>query len=155
MMPIKALTLLGEIFVLRRPRDPVTPPSKQWIHENFHWPTSSESLMSSGWALAIFAILIGFLIALKLFLWYRKKDRPTGPMIIFYQICKQVGLSLQSQWLLIRIAKQQSLSTPLTLLVCHATLSSHAQAYAQSLPVTRRGDVLMQVVGIQYKLFGK
>ncbi len=78
-----------------------------------------------------------------------------GPSLqLFRDLSRELSLTLRDRWLLIRIARQQSLPTPLTLFVSPRTLRHHAVAYAQSLPAYRRRRLIARVATLRRQVFG-
>lgn len=105
----------------------------------------------------LFVILAGSIIIVLLTLWLLKRVRRTEPdappLSVFDKAAADLGLTIMDRWLLIRIAKQQKLLTPLTLLASAQTLGHHANAFIRSQPRWRRESVSHRVNRIGVKLF--
>lgn len=105
----------------------------------------------------LLVILAGLIVIVMLSLWLLKRVRRTEPdappISIFDKAAADLGLTIMDRWLLIRIAKQQKLLTPLTLLASAQTLGHHANAFIRSQPRWRRDSVAQRVNRIGAKLF--
>lgn len=105
----------------------------------------------------LLVILAGVAIIVSLSIWLMKRVRRTAPdappMSVFDEAAANLGLSITERWLLVRIAKQQKLPTPLTLLASSQTLAHHANAFIKSQPRWRKDSVTQRVNGIFTKLF--
>lgn len=118
-----------------------------------HWGGRGGHVISMNWLLvgaSGLAVVIGGL-------WLRQRYqhhvvRP-NPIRIFHRTARAVGLNLADQWLLTRIARQQVLPSPLTLLVSAHTFRFHTDQYAQSLPPGRRASVKRHLSTIAHTLF--
>ena len=142
------------MLALRNPRMPQTPPNVDEMFSNWQWITDSEPLMSPMWALVAIAVVLVILLIVKLVERMRNKDRKDGPLLVFHQVAKQLGVDISTQWLLIRVAQQQNLPTPLTLLICGSTFVHHSKAYVKSLPAHRQKLLLAQLSKTHQRLFG-
>lgn len=140
-------------LALRDPRAPVVPPTNEEMFTNWQWITDGEPLMSTPWAVAIISIILVFVMILQLIKWRKTKNRQDGPLLVFNQVARKLGLDISTQWFLIRMAQQQNLPTPLTLLICDSTFSYHAKSYVKSLPVNRQKTILNQLKKIHHHLF--
>ena len=134
--------------------DDPRPPMRHWtdgLREGF----LHSDVLAIGQMIALLA-LVGAIVA-GLWLWkrHRQNDLLNSPLVLFHEMAQQLGLDLKAQWLLTRIARRESLPTPLTLLLSTQTLAHHAGRYAQALPARRREQVLSQVRTIQSVMFGQ
>ena len=111
------------------------------------FPATSALLVSLGLLLLVVAIWGRR--------WHRQRHLRSAPLLVFHQLAGQMGLSLKQQWLLVRIAHQQSLPTPLTLMLSGATLAHHAGRYAESASAHRRESLTAKVDAIAAVLFDK
>ena len=104
-----------------------------------------------------FYIAITTLITLIGLLWlwryHRQRHLRPRPWATFNQVASAMGIGAADQWLLIRIAWQQSLPTPLTLMLSHSTLHHYAHRYAASLNNARRRSVLDRASAIEHFMF--
>lgn len=140
-------------IALESPRTPKTPPNVDEMFTNWQWINHSDPLMSPLWAVAAMAIIITVMVVLKIIQWRRSRNRQDGPLLVFHQIAKQLGVDITTQWLLIRVSQQQNLPTPLTLLICDSTFAHHAKSYVKSLPDHRKKPVLDQLSRTRQHLF--
>ena len=85
--------------------------------------------------------------------WHQRRHLRSEPIRVFHQVASQVGMSLKQQWLLVRIARQQHLPTPLTLMLSGKTLEHHAQAYLQAASDRRRDALKGQIHAVVALLF--
>lgn len=106
----------------------------------------------SVWLLLPFVLT---LLALLGWLFIRKRrdvTRDEHPLALFSSLAGQLGIGLRDRWLLMRIARRQSLPTPLALLMCPRTLHQNARAFAGRLSTGRRRRVLRSVSRIRRAL---
>jgi len=80
--------------------------------------------------------------------------RRLQPLICYYQFARAQGLGWGQIWLLWWMARQCRLSTPLTLMVCDATLEAHADELAGRLAAGRARRLGNRVDTLREKLFG-
>ena len=97
------------------------------------------------WVLvAIGVMLVGVAaISLGRVLWRYARGEVTLrplPAVRFVRWAEQCGLSRSQQWLLWRIARQQGLPTPLTLLLSPRTLRVHGHLYIEARGEASRSD---------------
>jgi hypothetical protein len=140
-------------LALESPRTPKTPPNVDEIFANWQWINEADPLMSPLWAVVVMSIIVFAMAVLRIIKWRRSRNRIDGPLLVFHQIAKQLELDITTQWLLIRVAQQQNLPTPLTLLICDSTFAHHAKAYVKSLPAQRQPTVLEQLSRTHQHLF--
>lgn len=141
------------MLALESPRTPKTPPNVDEIFTNWQWINHSDPLMSPIWAVVAMSVIVFVMLVLRMVKWRRSKNRQDGPLLVFHQIAKQLDLDITTQWLLIRVAQQQNLPTPLTLLICDSTFSHHAKAYVKSMPSHRQQTILGQLSRVHQHLF--
>ena len=111
------------------------------------FPLTSAVLVASGLALLL-ASIWGWR-------WHQQRHLRSEPISVFHQVASQVGLSLKQQWLLVRIARQQHLPTPLTLMLSSGTLDHHAQAFLQAASARRRDALKGKIHAVATLLFGQ
>jgi hypothetical protein len=97
-------------------------------------------------------LLIGFaltLAALMTVLYIRKRRElepsDAAPAALFHDLALSLGISLRDRRMLARISRQQSLPSPLALLLSPRTMRHHASAYCTGLTRRRRSSVLHRV----------
>lgn len=83
----------------------------------------------------------------------RERHLKSKPLRTFHELANELSLALADQWLLIRIARQQALPSPLTLLMSGRTLTHHAKLYAATVPDRRREKILDRVSAIEQTIF--
>ena len=137
-----SMTLLGQASP-REPK-PYLGSRKEMLEAIGQW-NNQDSLMSPGVAALVFLLLISLLVLYKVYVWNRDRRNQPQPMLLFYQVAGRFNIDLKSQWLLVRIARQQGLTSPLTLLLCESTMLFHVQAYVKSLPRTQMDNVQGQI----------
>jgi len=136
------------------PRDPKPYlPTQREVVEALRWDGNND-MMSPTAALLVFGLLILVLGLYRLYTWNRDRHNQPQPMLLFHQAAREYSVDLKTQWLLVRIAKQQGLPNPMTLLICDATMMHHVQAYLESLPSHQRPAVEKQIAKIREELFG-
>ena len=116
-----------------------------------HW---GKTTVPVGWtvaAIALLALAIGGAWAIG---WYRRRHERAQPLAVFRQLAAVGGLSLAEQWLLWRIARQQRLPGPATLLMSARTLRVHGSAFVRQ-TLWARAKRLRRVAGIRRKLMGR
>ncbi|MEX0777105.1 MAG: hypothetical protein WD042_15480 [Phycisphaeraceae bacterium] len=121
--------------------------SEAFVNERFGVPTAG---------LVICAVVLAVLLGLGVRRWWGQQQGQAAPLRTFSHIAGDLGLTWVEQWLLWRIARQQQLPTPLTLLISPATLDHHAGRYVQSLASPRqvqRAEAKTQA--IRRRLFGE
>ncbi|MFG0247973.1 MAG: hypothetical protein ACF8OB_03725 [Phycisphaeraceae bacterium JB051] len=140
-------------LALESPRAPKTPPNVDEIFANWQWINEADPLMSPIWAVVAMSVILLVMFVLRIIKWRNSRNREDGPLLVFHQIARQLELDITTQWLLIRVAQQQNLATPLTLLICDSTFSHHAKAYVKTLPAQRQQSVLNQLSKTHQHLF--
>ncbi len=105
----------------------------------------------------LLVILLGTIVIVTLTLWLvrrvRRKEPDAPPLSVFDKAAAELGLTIMDRWLMVRIAKQQKLRTPLTLLASSQTLAQHANDFIRAQPRWRRASVAQRVNRIAEKLF--
>jgi hypothetical protein len=117
-----------------------------------HWNGGGMVDLSAG--VLVFAGVVLLVLALWMWKRHRGEDAPSRPMAVFRRVAGKVALSIGEQVLLTRIARQQKLPTPLTLLLSSGTLQHHGQRYAESLPESQRRNALARIARVGRKVFG-
>lgn len=83
--------------------------------------------------LVIATALVVALLVRQLLIVGRRLWRRSHPLRLYFRVAGEAGLSLGQMWWLWRVARARGLSTPLTLLVCDATLMHHVELTAESM----------------------
>jgi hypothetical protein len=118
-----------------------------------NWPQSNDVFPAStlGW---ILLALLMVLLAIWLKQWYKNRPIDPTPNRLFRKLARQLQLGLWDQWLLLRIAREQQLPSPLTLLLSRSTLLHHGSAYAAEVVAVRSPWIRKRVEKIAVRLFG-
>jgi hypothetical protein len=115
-------------------------------------PTGS---IGAWWMLILAGALVALFIAMRALRWARERRLRSRPMRVFHHLAGELGLRLADQWLLVRIARQQALPSPLTLILSSSTLRHHGERFALTLKPRRQAQVMLHVTGIDGTLFGE
>ena len=115
---------------------------------------SGQQMIPVQWIMVAAGLLLLLISSLSLYRLWRTRDQRSTPLLVFHRLAKQFGLSLRDQWLLYRIARQQTLPTPLTLMLARDTLEHHARAYAQGHTSARAQTLSQHIDTIAHTLFG-
>lgn len=107
----------------------------------WHW-----LLIGVGFLLALFSIM-------SLIRLHRSGAWQRQTLLLAYQVAQQIGLRLRDMWLLYRIARQQQLPSPLTLMFSADTLEHHARDFTRGHPPGRQKRIMRQVERIQRVIF--
>jgi hypothetical protein len=109
--------------------------ANNWRRLQSEWVFSGHELMSV-WS---FLVLAAMLAALITGIWAWRHARAgveagagglrSKPMLIFHQIARETGVGPKDEWLLIKVARQQVLPTPLALLLSPGTFDHHVRRY--------------------------
>jgi len=119
------------------------------------WHFDTSLMMSLTW-IAVAGGGMGVLFGgIWLWRWYHQPHRDCAPIRTFNRLARGLGLSLSDRWLMARIAYQQQLPTPLTLVLSGKTLSHYAHLYARSLSTHRHAKVMARVGAIHRTLFAE
>ena len=118
------------------------------------WYFGGDQLMSV-WSFFAAAMIVASIVGLLwLWRWGSARRHQLTPMRIFHQVLAGLGLTQSDKGLVVRIARQQSLITPLTLVLSEGTFEHHLNQYAQSVRPRRRAKDLAHAARIQQILFG-
>ena len=122
-----------------------------WVKEN--WRFDADQLRFGTTALALLVPVLAILAGLWLWQWSRRRALRSGPMVTFHQVATQLGVSVADEWLLLRIAQHQGLTSPLTLMLSPATLDHYTRRYAHAGRRRGRRDLLSRVGRLRARLF--
>lgn len=120
-----------------------------WRHDS---PNSTP--LPVNWILGIGAVLVLLIVTSWVKQWIRKRRDAHAPLASFDQMMRDLGVGWSDRKLLIRIAQQQKLPAPLTLVLSGETLSFHAAAYAGVQPTMYRNLILSRAAALRLRLFG-
>jgi hypothetical protein len=84
--------------------------------------------------------------------WLRRRRHHAKPIGVFLQLAAIGRLSPADQWLLLRIARQQALPGPATLLMSTRTLRVHGAAFVRHAAVVRKKQRLKRIAAIRRRL---
>ena len=140
-------------FIL--PLAEVSPEKLKELGKAFVQPAGENRYLPPAWTFAALVVLL-VLALTGMWLWerYKKTREQSTPFRVFRRIARELGLGLSDQLFLARIAHQQRLPSPLTLIFSHATLDHPARLYAAGLVEFRRAGVLDRVARIRDRLAG-
>lgn len=130
------------------------PPSR-WHELTSIWPepTFVDFLILLRWVAFLLSV-IGLVVGS---LWlrdhWRSRHVRSAPLLTFIYVARTLGLSPADCWLLIRIARQQNLPSPLTLILSDNTLQWHGRQYADSVVPFRRSALQRRLRTISACLF--
>jgi hypothetical protein len=114
---------------------------------------SSDGLIPIHWLLIAAGGIIVLLCGLSIANWWKHRGEHSHPLLVFSTTAQLVGLSYRNQWTLLRLAHQQSLTSPLTLMLSPDTFDHHAKTYLDSRPGWRQEPVRRQLSTIRATLF--
>jgi len=143
---IQAFELLAQML----PADRLQEFSRVWRHEQ----DPSQGRPLPVWILALGAVLLLLILTNWIQQWIRRRREAHAPLASFDQMMRDLGVGWSDRKLLIRIAQQQKLPSPLTLVLSGETLSFHAAAYAGAQPTMYRNLILSRAAALRLRLFG-
>lgn len=115
---------------------------------------SSSQMIPIEWILLAAGIVLVGISLLSLIRWWKTRHERSSPMLVFFQVALRMGLGVLDGWLLYRIARQQRLPTPLTLMLTPATLEHHTDRFVARFSPGRAEMVRHRVRSIEQRLFG-
>lgn len=144
------LTHLPLILAQDAPANPVPALDRfAQISENM----SSRDLISPHWLMIFGGGMLLLLSGLSMARWWKHRNEHARPLRVFATAARMAGLSYADQWLLLLAARNQSLESPLTLLLSPGTFDHHFKAYV-STRRWRREAVHRRSQSIRESLFG-
>lgn len=105
------------------------------------------------WLLIAVGLVLFAIGVVSLRTWWKTRHLRSSPLLVFNRVAAACGLSLGDRVLLWRIARQQALPTPLTLLLSPTTLRHHARAYADARGFAGRAALMQRVATLRRRLF--
>jgi len=142
---------LFSILSKRQWRD-VEPVSWDTLQQN--WRLSAKDLFPIKPFLVAVLVLAVFLVVMWVWKSGQIRRLRSTPVRIFNEVVDGLGLTFADRWLLIRIAHQQALPSPLTLVLSEATFGHHLEQYTQTVGARRRAKIQSRVARIKRVLFG-
>jgi hypothetical protein len=118
------------------------------------WKLDSGELLRLTPMIIVFGAILGTIALIHAWRWIQKRRRAPAPVRVFHRISDELGLTWKDQLLLIRIAHQQVLPSPLALLLSPRTLDHHGSSYVESLTDRQRDKAASRVQSIHQRLFG-
>lgn len=100
-------------------------------------------------------LITGLATGLGIRSWLQRRHDKRAPLRTFKQLANEIGIGSGDQALLVRIARQQALPTPLTLLLSSATFEHHLQRYIDTLTSFERDRVKQTMTALERGLFGQ
>lgn len=131
------LNLTHPVLMLAQTQPPAVNPGQEYFNEinkNF----SSDGLISTHWLLIAAGAVLLLLSCISIARWWKHRDQHSHPLLVFFGTARLAGLGITDRWVLVRIARQQSLSSPLTLMLSPATFDHHVKAFLASCPGWQR-----------------
>ena len=128
-------------------------PDARWDAIQQHWSSNSAQLIPTRWMLGLVVLAVGVLLVWLVVERVRRRYPRVTPLMIFYDLGDELGLSLGDRWLLFRVAHSQRLETPLTLVLSPGTLEHYGERYAQTRWASRRAGVRLRLVEIARTLY--
>ncbi len=126
---------------------------KQELFKAMRENWGSGMAISSAWVLVGAGLVLMVVAVLSFRHWWRTRhERPT-PLLTFLSLAEKLGLTRGEQWLLIRVASRQKLSSPIALLLSAGTLQAHGRAYASRYSSSRSNKLVQRLHRIGDKLF--
>lgn len=114
---------------------------------------SSDSMIPTHWLLIAAGGMLLLLSGLSIARWYKHRDEYSNPLLVYLGVSRLVGLSYRDQWLLMRIARNGSLVSPLTLMLSPATFQHHAQPYINTRSTHRQQALKRRTQALHDTLF--
>lgn len=110
-------------------------------------------IMDPRWLILIASVLVIGLSASSIIRWVKTRHLRSAPLMAFHQIASELGVSLSDQWLLHRVASQQLLPSPVTLLLSPATFDHHARSFVAAQPEPARPAADARLQAIRQRIF--
>ena len=124
-----------------------------WSRLQNEWRLSSDSLLSL--KPFLIAVVISAVVLAAVWMWRNGKllRLRSGSVQIFHDVVKGFGLTATDKWLLIRVAHQQDLPSPITLILSESTFEHHTQAYTSSVSSYQRTKIKPKMDRIRHLIF--
>lgn len=148
------------IIVLHRLIQPAEEPAKTYgglenASKIFGEGWNDANYLPVRWVVGATVVLLGLLLCIAVFQKLQHPAKHTRPLLTFHRFARQLGLSWMDQWLLWRIAHQQHLPSPLTLILSPLTLRHHAAVFLSDLEISRprRSAIMLRVAAMRRAMF--
>ncbi len=115
---------------------------------------NSSQMIPVEWILLAAGLVLVAISVMSLVRWWKTRHERSNPMLVFVQVAVRMKLGVADAWLLYRVARQQKLPTPLTLLVCVGTFEHHTSSYAARCSPARSAMIQRHARRIARRLFG-
>lgn len=148
------MTMLTPLIAVAEPKEP-----QRW--ENRFQYLFQDAFRNGGHSFPMTSLVLVGLGLLLLFgaiagwRWHQRRHERSAPLGIFHRIAAQMGLTLRQEWLLVKIARHQSIPTPLTLLLSGSTFAHHAKPFIEAASRRRRRAITAKVQVIAVRLFDR
>ncbi len=114
---------------------------------------SSRELISPHWLFITAGLVLLLLSVLSIVHLFRHRHENPHPLWVYLTAARMAGLSLLDLWVLFRVARQQGLTTPLTLLLSPGTFDHHVKACVDARIAWRREALRRRTQRIREQLF--
>lgn len=146
-------TMLAQVQLPDQPYGPPNLPDSwaEQVIQNF----GDGWLLPPGWVFVAVAGVVALLFGL--WGWQRRNRRATDPdaMDVYGDIARRIRLPHADRRLLAKVAMQQKLPSPITLLLSSTTLAHHGRYYVESLPAWRQPAVRARLSSVRRYLFAR
>ena len=115
---------------------------------------TSDGLITTHWLFIAAGIVFVLLSTVSIVQWWKHRHEHSHPWLIFMSTARFAGLGFREQWTLFRIAHQQKISSPLTLMLSPGTFDHHVKAHLDTCPGWRREARRRTSQSIRDHLFG-
>jgi hypothetical protein len=150
------MTLLNHLPLLIAQTEPVkageTIPGQErilLISDNF----SGEGLIAPHWLIIAAGLVMLILSTVSIAQWWKHRHENSHPWLVFMVTARLAGLGYALQWTLFRVAQQQRLASPLTLMLSPGTFDHHVKAYLDTRSGWRREGLRRKTQAVRDGLF--
>ncbi len=126
--------------------------SYEEIRASFNQGTESLG-MNPAWLLVLMGLVTAIISIVAYISLKRSGKQITPAFVVYLQLARELGLSWRQALTLYRIARQQDLTSPITLLLAPATFQAHARAYLQTRPPFQHAPLHRRLQAIQQHVF--
>ncbi len=115
---------------------------------------SSEGLISSHWLIIAVGLVLLLLSTLSILQWWQRRHEQSHPWLVYLSTARFAGLGLRHQWVLLWVARQQKLVSPITLMLSPSTFDMHVKAYLESRSGMRQEGLRRKLQEVRDILYG-